>query len=432
MAPMSELKWKGGTHEDLLDLVRLQNELIEGLRVCSSELDEHSLIQNVVDCATKITRASFGAFFHQQEEDETFSLYALCGADAADFANFPPIVKTNRLFAPTFLHGKVVRAGDVKHHSNYGKGAHGGPPSGHPEVVSYMAVPVMREHKIFGALLFSHPAVDHFTSLHEKAVMALADQASVALANAFLFRKAQDAIRMREDFLSIAAHEIRTPLTPLSLQIQFMRDSVHKLNLTGRQAEVTKKSLDICARQVKRLTGMIEELLDVSRIRVGKFLLKHETFDLVAAANDLAERYHIQAQESGGFISVAANADEVFLHADKFRMSQVLMNIVSNALKYAPGSPIEIGILDATDTVNIRVRDFGPGIPPEDQERIFNRFERADDGFKRGGLGLGLYLGREIVMAHGGQIHVASEVGKGCTFSVSIPKKKVGANGANA
>ena len=404
------------------ELIALQAELISVLRSCSAELDLKALLQSVVDSATRMTKASYGAFFLEDDKGG-FTLYALSGADEAAFRAFPP-VRGTPIFAPTFIEGKTLRSGNILKDSRYGKNApHKGMPTGHPPVVSYLAVPVMREKKIYGALLFAHVLEDQFTEVHEKIAQAIASQASVALDNAILYKQAQEAIRAREDFLSIAAHEIRTPLTPLALQLELMSRRAAALKDDSERA-VFEKSLNITNRQVKRLARLVDELLDVSRIRVGRLTLEYERCDIISTIHDIVERYRIQAAEAMSTIEVVSPSDEILVDFDRFRFQQVLVNILSNALKYAPGSDVKIGIAEARDTIHIRIVDKGPGISIEDQGRIFNRFERASVDKTKGGLGLGLYICREIIQAHGGNIDVISEVGKGTTFTLSLPLRQ--------
>jgi PAS domain S-box-containing protein len=225
------------------------------------------------------------------------------------------------------------------------------------------------------------------------------------------------AIAVRNEFISIASHELRTPLTSLKGQIQLGRRRLQR----GAQPEEIAIALELAEQQVNRLARLVGELLDVSRIASGRFVIAPQPVAL-----DRLVRRVVEAERAGEPphpIEFSSAGTEVTVHADADRLEQVLVNLIQNARKYSPpGSPIRVGLQADADAVTIAVQDRGIGVPEDEQERIFQPFQRASN-VDRGisGLGLGLHIAAEIVRAHGGVLAVASRPGAGSTFSVRLP-----------
>ena len=224
-----------------------------------------------------------------------------------------------------------------------------------------------------------------------------------------LYVEAREAVRLRDDFLTVAAHELRTPLTTLRLQAQQLA--------RGTQANDTSRSL---LRSVDRLCRLVDQLLDVSRLAGGKVQLQLEKADLRGIVKETAARLGDEAQRSGCSISVT-DGEPVMAELDPLRMEQVVANLITNAIKYGRGKPIELGIHVDRGHAKLTVRDHGIGVAHEEQARIFERFARAVSVREYGGLGLGLFISKQIVDAHGGSIHVDSAPGEGATFVVDLP-----------
>jgi PAS domain S-box-containing protein len=225
---------------------------------------------------------------------------------------------------------------------------------------------------------------------------------------------AQEAIRLRDEFLSIASHELKTPLAALQLQLQGVSKKVAAIdeNLAGRMEKATRAG--------DRLTDLIEALLDVSRIATGNLALNRESFDLVAAARDVIDRVREAAIRARCEISLRAERPIVGVW-DRLRIEQVLTNLISNAIKYAAGTAIDVVLRGDGDAAVVVVRDHGPGMPEADLERIFGRFERANST-SYGGMGLGLYIARQIAEAHGGTVAARNVEGGGASFEVRLPR----------
>jgi len=226
--------------------------------------------------------------------------------------------------------------------------------------------------------------------------------------------QAQEAIRLRDDFLSIASHELKTPLTALQLQLRSIRSQVGDGG--GRLADTAVRA----TRVAERLANLIDALLDVSRIATGRLKLSVEPLDLVEVARDVIERLRESAVDAGCAVSLDSRGP-IEGRWDRLRIEQVLTNLLSNALKYAARKPIVVSVARAGDEAVLQVRDDGPGIAEEQMPRLFERFERADSTRNYGGMGLGLYVAREIAQAHGGTIAADNLPGGGASFTVRLP-----------
>ncbi len=224
----------------------------------------------------------------------------------------------------------------------------------------------------------------------------------------------RQAVRVRDEFLSIASHELKTPLTSLLLRLESLRGAG-----SGAPAETVDRWLVACHEQTLRLDRLVEQLLDVSRIRAGRLALDLEDVDVSALVQEVALRSRDQCAEARCPLDVTA-APGIVCRADRTRVEQVVTNLLANAIRHARGKPISVSVARADGEVRIVVADGGRGIAPDDRARIFEAFERAAE---RGvsGLGLGLYIVRQIVEAHGGLIQVRSDPGEGATFTVGLP-----------
>jgi len=226
--------------------------------------------------------------------------------------------------------------------------------------------------------------------------------------------QAQESIRLRDEFLAIASHELKTPLTALQLQLQ-------SLQLRGESLEPgVSAKLDRAIHSTERLAGLVETLLDVSRLSTGQLTLKPERMELLAAVKDVTERLQEAAAQADCPVLVR-EGPSIEGTWDRLRIEQVVSNLLSNAFKYAAGSPVELSVTREGPEAILVIADKGPGIPEKDLHRLFNRFERAAPMKHYGGLGLGLYVARQIVQAHGGSISVENPAEGGARFTVRLP-----------
>jgi len=228
----------------------------------------------------------------------------------------------------------------------------------------------------------------------------------------------REALNARDEFISLASHELRTPITSLSLHTQLLERAIKERR--NVDPEYFAKTLDTYHSQLRRLTALVESMLDLSRISSGRFELVKQEVDLGELAKEVIERFSEQLKEAGCAIDLRAEPG-VIGRWDSSRLDQAITNLLSNASKYAPGKPIVVEVTQSGGRACLSVSDSGPGIPKDVQERIFERFERATSSISIGGLGLGLYLTKRILEQHGGGIGVESEVGRGSTFKLELP-----------
>jgi two-component system, OmpR family, phosphate regulon sensor histidine kinase PhoR len=226
--------------------------------------------------------------------------------------------------------------------------------------------------------------------------------------------------RMRDEFLSTAAHELRTPITTIKGYAQLLDRW-----MPGGHEPREGKAFQILNRQSDRLTQLVQELLEVSRLQLGRLALRRQRFELGTLVKDVLDRMRGVSSEHP-FVFHQDGA--VFVDADPDRIEQVLVNLFDNAIKYSPGGGdigVSVTVRDAMAVVS--VRDHGMGIPRERQGQLFERFYRAHEGLAsdRGGMGVGLHLSEQIVQKHGGRIWFESEEGRGSTFSFSLALAQV-------
>lgn len=253
----------------------------------------------------------------------------------------------------------------------------------------------------------------------EKAAQLEKQRLEFLASNAALFRDTQSALRARDEFLNIVSHELRTPLTSLKIQIQNLNRSIEK----GGEfisPDRLRRMADISDRMVQRLAQLIEDLLDMSRLNAGKLALRYENFDFTALVHQVVEKLRPEIHPAGCEVKFIG-PPSLNGRWDRDRMGRVVSSLLSNAIKYGRGCPIEVRLENQGSLVRLSVADRGIGIASQDQARIFKRFERASSSTHYGGLGLGLFIVAEILNLHRGAVHVESELGHGATFVVEVP-----------
>lgn len=225
------------------------------------------------------------------------------------------------------------------------------------------------------------------------------------------------ADRAKDEFLSVAGHELRTPLTALGLQADLLRLNLRKAGAVGPQVD---RQLGLITKQVSRLDKLISLLLDVSRIDAGRVALEPAPTDLADIAREVVERFSLEAASAG--VELRLDATPAPGEWDRARIDQVVTNLVGNAIKYGGGRPVDVEVAQRDGHAVVTVRDAGPGIAPEHQARIFERFERGANACVAPGFGLGLWIARNMVAAHGGELRLESRLGHGATFTVLLPR----------
>jgi signal transduction histidine kinase/PAS domain-containing protein len=286
-------------------------------------------------------------------------------------------------------------------------------------VQSILAVPAIARDRVVAALTFCSAAPERRYSEEDLGVAEeLARRVASAIDVGSLHRKTEEAVRMRSEFLALASHELRTPVTSLKLALEALR----RASPIGDPAQSRRLSrlLDIPERQVQRLAHLIDSMLDVSRIGADKLVLHLETVDLLALAREVVTRSEHDAARAGCVITT--RGAPVTGRWDRSRLDQVLTNLLLNALRYGARKPIEIIVGEHDGSATVEVIDHGIGIDPGRVPHIFDRFERAASHDHYPGLGLGLFISRAIAEAHGGRIECRSRPAAGSTFTITLPR----------
>jgi signal transduction histidine kinase len=236
----------------------------------------------------------------------------------------------------------------------------------------------------------------------------------------------QRSLRMRDEFMSLVAHELRTPLNTLFLETQMRTLQLKRGNTDAFAPEQISAMTKRDERQIKAMIRLIDDMLDVSRMRSGKLSMRPAQVELTSLLERVVSDLSLQAAASGCSISLAPHAP-VSGCWDEFRIEQVIVNLLTNALRYGGGCTVEVSVHVLADKVRIDVRDQGKGIAIEDIERIFEPYERGARNGEPKGLGLGLYISRQLAVAHGGELMASSTPGQGATFSLVLPYSEVAA-----
>ncbi|HVY61896.1 MAG TPA: PAS domain S-box protein [Planctomycetota bacterium] len=232
--------------------------------------------------------------------------------------------------------------------------------------------------------------------------------------------QAEEAVRLRDTFISVASHELRTPLAAVGLHAEILSRRVARAGEEAIRCDAIAPTAQAIARNLDRASRMVDQLLDVSRIRLGQFTVAPEEMDFAALGREVAARFRDQAAKAGSELRLRAEG-AIPGRSDPGRIEQVLANLLANAIKFGAGKPVDLEVAPGAGRVRFRVRDQGIGISPEDQGRIFERFERAVSDQHFGGFGLGLWIARQLAAALGGTVRVESAPGRGATFDLDLP-----------
>jgi K+-sensing histidine kinase KdpD len=282
---------------------------------------------------------------------------------------------------------------------------------------SHLIVPLVARGRRLGALSFTRgPSGRRYAAADVSLAESLAGHAALAIDNARLYRAERVAVRARDDFLSIAAHELKTPITSVGGGAQLLLRRLRRGPLGLDRIEAGLAEIDV---QSQRLTRLVEQLLDLTRLESGRLALEPREMDLAAfVADAVAARVERHPDQP---VTVTA-PEPVLVAGDDLRLEQVLANLLGNAVKFSPpGAPVEVAVRRGGGQAVVSVRDRGPGIPAEHRERVFERFYQVDHNRHYGGMGIGLYVSREIVALHGGTIAVEDPTDGGASLVVRLP-----------
>ena len=381
-------------------------------KAVSESLDVNHILQKAADATTRLTGAAFGSFFYNKvnEKGESHTIYTLSDADKGSFAK-SDVPQDTAVFHPTFSSSGILRVDDITQDDRYG---HNMPYYGYFPMKSFLSVPVVSNSgRLVGGLFVGHPEAGKFSKDHESLVESVATQAGIALDNAQLYEEIKTLNAKKDEFIGLASHELKTPLTSITAYLQVLARSQTDEN----DRNFVTKSIN----QVNKLSALVSDLLDVSKIEAGKLQLAHESFDLRDLLNESIELIELSHREHR--ITLKTSIEHLIVQGDPQRIEQVLINLMTNAIKYAPSSfDIDISLECAENSVKIGVKDKGIGLQTDNLEQIFSRFYRVDGlSPHMSGLGIGLYISREIIERHNGKIWVESDYGHGSTFWFTLP-----------
>ena len=405
----------------LREHAEITEKLAEVGAIVASTLDRDTIVQNVTDTATALTRAEFGAFFYNVRDTPTgdaYTLYTASGTLKEALAKSPR-PRATRVFAPVFPEDRTVLLDDLDEDPRHGHQPYFGLFPGQLPVRSYLAVPVKGvSGELLGGLVFGHSKPRVFTGQHQRLTEGIAAWASVALENARLYIEARDANRMKDEFLAVLSHELRTPLNAIVGYSRLLRGGI----LSGEKAD---RGLETLERNATWLTQIVEDVLDVSRIVAGKIRLDVQPVELPLIIDNAVSTVQPAADAKGVQVQTILDPRVGPVSGDPDRLQQVVWNLLSNAVKFTTREGrVQVRLQRVNSHVEIVVSDTGIGIRPDFLPYVFERFRQAEAGTTRktGGLGLGLAIVRHIVEMHGGTVQVASGgEGKGATFRVRLP-----------
>ena len=424
---LAELPWQAplpnvGTDGKALDMLGL----LKAAESISGEVVLDRLLEKLLSVCFAVAGATRGALVLDGEG--SLAVYARGATHEPPNLERVPLLEARDL--PRLLVERALRSsepivlGDTTRQALFAGAA-----ESLPALRSAVALPILHHARPVGVLYLENSLVPHaFSAARLKVLTLLSTQMAISLENSLLFTtlnleveerkraeaRAQEAVRLREEFLSIAAHELNTPLAALKLSLQMLG---REKDPPSERAQDLRK---LAEKQGQRLGTLVQDLLDVSRIHEGRLRLCPTPVDLPVLVREILAMLEPEREEARCEVTLRT-PEAVVGTWDRLRLEQVVGNLLSNAFKFGRGRPVEIEIQGAGGQATLVVRDRGIGIPPEKLSHIFERFERAVSADNYGGLGLGLYIAREIVVAQGGRIEAANQVGGGASFTVALP-----------
>lgn len=285
---------------------------------------------------------------------------------------------------------------------------------------SFIFAPLKSRGKVIGVLTIGSSQKDFSYSEEDvDFISELASRAALAVDNSKLFSEVEEALHARDDFLSIASHELKTPLTSILLALQFSLRHLKEEERNSKNERIIN-ALQTGVLQTRRLSALINDLLNISVIKTGRVILDKEESDLIGIIKDAILGFKLLVDRKKIKITFKNKDDVIIGMWDKIRMGEVFSNLISNSIKYGKNKPIIIEAKASRDKVVVKITDKGIGIDKKDIKNIFDIFRRTKEASEYKGMGVGLYITNQIVTIHGGTIHVKSTPQKGTTFTIEL------------
>jgi len=408
---------------ELREALQQQNATADVLKVISrSTFDLPKVLSTLVESATKLSNAD-KAYIYQQR-DGAYQFAASCGfsAELLEYARQNPITPgRGTITGRVVLGGKAVHVEDVLADPEFT--GHGYQSRG--DFRTTLGVPLTRNGLTIGVFFLARSLVRPFTNKEIDLVTTFADQAVIAIENVRLFDEIQDKSRQLEvasqhksQFLANMSHELRTPLNAILGYTELMADGIY-----GQLPEKTMGVLKRLESNGRHLLGLINDVLDLSKIEAGQLVVDLSDYSLEDIAQTVRSTLEPLAADKKLAFKVEVSPKLPAGHGDGRRLTQVLINLVGNAIKFTDAGEVVIKATATDGSFHLSVCDTGPGISAADQAKLFQEFQQADNAItrKKGGTGLGLAISKCIIEMHGGKIGVESQVGQGSTFSFTVP-----------
>ncbi|MGV3762223.1 PAS domain S-box protein [Parapedobacter sp.] len=384
-------------------------------KIITEKLDTPSLIQTVINSTTHLAAADVGICFYGMSDEQEPSRFSVAAATLGEAEiDFSKLQRSEGLIHTVFAGENSIKFDDVTavphiqalFESCLGKSA--------PTIRHSLAIPIRSANKLLtGAMFFGYAQSHVFNAADEDIIHSIASLVAVTLENARLFEEVNVLNLRKNEFIALASHELKTPLTTTKGYLQILERS--EIDQVGR------RFLTKALKQLERINALIAELLDISKIEAGKLSFHFEEFDMSEMILDVVETFHFSSQTHTVFVNNIHG--DYMVEADRQRIEQVVINLITNAIKYSPNAhQVHVVLESSPYDVTIQVIDEGMGMTYDQQEKVFTRFYQVEGTSKMTGLGLGLYLSKEIIERHGGHVGVESQLGKGSTFYFSIPR----------